>query len=229
MFRVVKFVVLGISLVALTSYVASCSKGGGQTTTTSPTSLSPATTSPSTSPTTATPKSVTFDFDTGSPAPSLRQNTPFDVSSGGITAHFSSPSDPAAFSVQDHSTTTFNLSQFSGNYLNDNTVDRNTLNIKFSQPVVSITLTFATVDYHDPGAGGTATPIQLTAYNGSSTGTPVGSATAHGEFSSDSYPQGTLSFSSGSQAFDTVAVVVPFLAQGATDFLVDNIVVTTPR
>ena len=61
-------------------------------------------------------QAVTFDFDTGVPATSAGQNTPLDQTSGGVTAHFSSPSDPA-FSVQNPGSTQFKLSQFSGDYL----------------------------------------------------------------------------------------------------------------
>src|SRR5512135_1087524 len=86
---------------------------------------------------------VTFDFDTGTPALSLGQGTPFDQTSGGVTATFSSPA-AQAFSVQTDASTNFKLSKFSGHYLYDNTLNGNALDIKFSQPVTSITLAFAT-------------------------------------------------------------------------------------
>jgi hypothetical protein len=89
---------------------------------------------------------VTFDFDTGTPALTPGVAIPFDQTSGGITAHFSSPSGPA-FSVQTDSTTSFRLSKFSGNYLYYNNNNRNALGIQFSQPVTSITLAFATADF----------------------------------------------------------------------------------
>lgn len=40
-------------------------------------------------------------------------------------------------------------------------------------------------------------------------------------------PMGTLSFNSGAQPFTVVELVLPFQPQGATDFLVDDITVTT--
>ncbi len=169
---------------------------------------------------------VTFDFDAGSPTLMVRQNTPFDQTVSGVTAHFSSPSDPAAFSIQNHDTTLFTLSQFSGNYLYDNTPFKAALHIKFSQQLTSLTLTFATIDYHDPGAGGNPSDIKLTAYMNSTTGAPVGSVTTHGTVSTDSYPQGTLSFSAAGQLFNLVVIELPYLPQGATDFLVDNVTVT---
>jgi hypothetical protein len=87
-------------------------------------------------------------------------------------------------------------------------------------------LKFATVDYHDPGAGGTASTIKLTAYLNSTTSTPIGATTTYGTFSTDTYPQGTLSFNS-STPFDVVTIELPFMQQGAAVFLVDNITVTT--
>src|SRR5690242_19765272 len=91
-------------------------------------------------------QTVTFDFDTGSPTLTRGQNIPFDQTVGGVTAHFSSPSG-AAFSIQTDTSTGWKMSQFSGNYLNDNNLNRNALDIKFSQTVTKITLTFATADF----------------------------------------------------------------------------------
>ncbi len=169
---------------------------------------------------------IAFDFD----ALTLRQPTPFDLTSGGVTAHFSSPTDPASFSVQNYGTTFYALSQFSGNFLSDNDASRNFLNISFSQQLISIVLTFATIDYHDPGPGGTFSDIQLTAYMKDSTGMrAVGlPVTAHGSRPPlDTFPQGTLWFDFSGQPFNLVEIVVPFQPGGATDFLLDNITATT--
>lgn len=185
-------------------------------------SPSPTQTSPA-----GTPKTVTFDFDTGLPAVTTRQSTPFDQTSGGVTAHFSSQFDPAGFSVQNHDTTFFNLSQFSGNFLMDSNSLRNPLYVSFSHKLTAITFTFATMDYHDPGAGGEPSSVKLTAYLDSTGTSAVGTVTTHGTFSNDSYPEGTLLFSSGGQLFNLVVIELPFLPQGATDFMVDNISVTT--
>ena len=78
------------------------------------------------------------------------------------------------------------------------------------------------------GAGDTASDTRLTAYADSSQTPPVGSVTAHGAFSSDSYPEGDIAFSTG-QAFNLVTIELPYMAQGAADFLVDNIVVTADQ
>ena len=189
--------------------------------------LPPTTTPPATTPPAVTPITTTFDFDSSSPSLSTGQSTPFDQTSDGITAQFSSPSDPATFSVQSHDTTFLTLSQFSGNYLFDNNPFRNYLYMGFSQQLTSITLKFATTDSHGPGNVDEPSIIKLTAYLNSTGTTPVGSATVRGSFSNDSFPQGTLSFNSGGQPFNLVVIELLFQPLGGTDFLVDNITVTT--
>lgn len=172
---------------------------------------------------------LTFDFDTGSPAlPAQMSNTPFEQTVGGVTADFSSPSDPAAFSIQNYDTTFFTLSEFSGNYLYPNKSSRTNLYIRFSQTLTSIALTFATIEYHGVGEVDEPTTIKLTAYM-DSTGTPaVGSATARGVFAEGyTYPQGTLSFNSGGQPFSMVEIGLLYQQRGATSFLIDKVVVTT--
>jgi hypothetical protein len=168
---------------------------------------------------------ITYDFDTGTPAMPVRSPTPFNQSAGGVTATFSSAYDPNAFSLQSSGTTTYVLSQFSGNYLVQSGVFRIPLDMRFDHQVTAISITFATVDYHDPNAGN-ATNIQLAAYLNSTGGTPVGNATAHGAFSADTYPEGVLTFDSGGRPFDYVEVSLVFVAQGATAFFVDNVTVT---
>ena len=166
---------------------------------------------------------VTFDLDTSTPTLSTGQSIPFEQTAGGLTAHFSSPQG-AVFSIQTDDSTQFRLSQFAGHYLYDNNLDRNFLDIRFSQQVGSITLTFATADFQQVEV---PTTIQLTAYRDATGTQPVGSATAHGTYGGDTMPMGTLSFSSGAQPFNVVELVLPFQPLGATDFLVDNITVTT--
>jgi len=174
----------------------------------------------------ATKPTVTFDFDTGFPLLAETQNTPLNQTSNGITAYFSSPSDTSvapAFSVQSYGTTFTKLSQFSGKYLYDNKPSRDSLDIMFSQQLTSITLTFATVEYHTE-----ASNITLTAYMNSIDTTPVGWTTSRGTFSNALYPQGMLSFNSGGQPFNLVRIEIPYQGpSGATNFFVDNIIVTT--
>ncbi len=167
---------------------------------------------------------VTFDFDTGTPSLSTGQGTPLDQTSGGVTAHFSSPTIGAGgFSVQSDATTQYHMSQFSGNYLWPNSVYSPALDIQFSEQLSSITFTFATADFQQVEV---PTTIQLTAYENATGTPPVGSTTAHGTYGTDTMPMGTLTFNA-TQPFNVVEVVIPPAPQAASDFLVDNIVVTT--
>jgi len=175
---------------------------------------------------TTKPPTITFDFDTGSPILAETQNTPLTQTSSGVTASFSSPSDLAspAFSVQSYDTTFISLSQFSGKWLYDNKPVADSLDILFSHEVTSISLTFATVEYHG-GPGTQPSNITLTAYMNSAETTPVGRATAHGAFSNDPYPQGTLSINSDGQPFNLVRIEIPYQGpNGAKDFFVDNMI-----
>jgi hypothetical protein len=168
-------------------------------------------------------QTVTFDFDTGVPALSIGQNTPFDQSWSGVIAQFSSPGGGGAYSVQSDASTGYGMSQFSGKYMWPNTLDRSFLDIHFSQRLSSITLVFATADFQQVEI---PTTIQLTAYVDSTATPAVGSATAHGTYAGDTMPMGTLSFSSGTP-FNLVRIGIPFQPLAAPVFLVDNITVTT--
>ncbi len=169
-------------------------------------------------------QTVTFDFDTGAPALSSGQSTPLDQTAGGLTAHFSSPTVGAGgFSVQSDATTQFHLSQFSGHYLYPNTINNPALDIQFSQALTSVTFVFATADFQQVEV---PTTIQLTAYENSTGTPPVGSATAHGTYASDTMPMGTLTFTSATP-FNVVEIAIPPAPLAASDFLVDNITVTT--
>ena len=220
--NITRFVVI----ITLVSLMASCS--GSVVTTTTPTSNS---TFSSTSTATGlvdttTSAVVAFDFDSGLPALSAGKGTPFDQESNGITAHFNSPSDPAVFSVQNRDTTFLTLSQFGGNYLYQSSLSMTKLYIGFNQPLTSLELSFATVDSHGVGEVDLLTSIKVTAYLDSIDAPAVGSATARGEITSDSYPQGTLSFNSKNHAFNMVTIELLPQLRGATVFLVDNIIVT---
>ena len=162
---------------------------------------------------------VLFDLDTGTPG--LGSGLPFDQTVGGITAQFSSPSGNA-FSLQSDGTTFFHLSQFSGKYLYPNNQNRNVLSIAFSRPLTGVSVVFATVEYQDNAE--VPSIIQLTAHSGP---TPVGTATARGAYLGDTYPMGTLTFSSTAQPFDEVDIVVPYTPVGTTVFLADNITAQT--
>ncbi len=166
---------------------------------------------------------ATFDFDTGIPPLVISQNTPFNQSSGGVSASFSSPSAPEGFSVQTYGIVWYILSNFSGNFLHDNLQTRGPLEIRFNQPITGITMTYATLEYQGRPED-VPTTITLTAYSGS-TFTPVGSNASRASWPiGNTYPQGEITFRS-SQPFDTVRVELTGTGY-AVDFLVDNIRVT---
>jgi len=169
---------------------------------------------------------IAFDFDTSFPLLAETQNTPFNQTSNGITAYFSAPSDTAvapAFSIQSYDTTFIKLSKFSGKYIYDNKASRDILEIRFSQQLKSVSLTFATVEYRTETSN-----ITLTAYLDSTNTAPLGSTTARATFQKDLYPQGTLSFDSDNQPFNLVRIEISSQEPGgATNFFVDNITVVT--
>ncbi len=181
---------------------------------------------------------VTFDFDTGTPALVIGQNTPLSQSSGGMTAYFTSVSDPNKFSVQSLFTNpNIQLSKFSSRYLYDNSpVYGDSIDIKFNSTLTSINFTFATFEFHGP-TGQDPSNMTLTAYLDSNTSLvpwqnttylpPVGSIIGHGVWpTNDTYPQGTLFFNS-SQPFNLVRIQCPY--QGmytAVGFAIDNVVAT---
>jgi hypothetical protein len=168
---------------------------------------------------------VIFDFDTGSPIITSTIPTPLNQTKDLVTAQFSSPT-PSGFSVQRYETTLYKLSQFQGNYLLDNNPTRDTLQIKFSQPITRITFVFATFE-SEGLPGDQPSLIYLNAFLGT---TSVGSTSARGTWPTggDYYPQGTLTFDSGGQPFDTVKIDLPF--QGATkavDYMIDTVTIRT--
>ena len=169
-----------------------------------------------------TKTTIAFDFDTGSPLDAATQGTPFNQTINGFTASFSSPSDPTAFLVKSYDAESLKLSQFSGKYLYDNKPSRDILDINFSGEIIAVKFTFATIE-HQSEAITVPSDILLTAYKNMRL---VGSNKTYGSFSSDSYPQGMLSFSSG-MSFNWIRISIPSQTSGTTGFLVDNITVTT--
>lgn len=166
----------------------------------------------------SSPTTVIFDFDTGSPVLLTGKSVPFNQIKSGLTAYFSSPSGSATFSVQNDSTTSFKMSQFSGKYLYDTKPSRDILDVKFSAEIIAINFTFATVESYGEDVI-VPSELLLTSYKNTNL---IGTTKAYGTFSSDSYPQGTLSFNSG-EPFNWVRISIPAQASGTTDFLVDNI------
>ena len=165
---------------------------------------------------------IAFDFDTGAPPLGATHVTPFNQTLKGLTARFSSPSDPAAFSVKSNDAESLKLSQFSGKYVYDNKPTRDILDVKFSGEIIAVKLTFATIEQQS-GAVTLPSDILLIAYKNTNL---VSSNTTYGSFSSDSFPQGMLFFSAG-MPFNWIRISIPSQTSGTTDFLVDNIIVTT--
>ena len=173
------------------------------------------------------PTGISFDFDRSVPVLLEGQNVPFYQTSNGVTAYFSSYPDLTAFSVQSYDSTFYKLSQFVGNYLYDNKPAKNTLEITFSKPITDVSLTFATIEYHGVGNVDEPSFMKLTAYLNSTQITLVGSTTAQGAFSSDLYPQGTLSFHGNGKVFNQITLELETKNVSTTEFFVDTIVVTT--
>jgi hypothetical protein len=155
-------------------------------------------------------------------------STPLSQTKEGITAQFSSSSDPAGFSVQSYSTTFYKLSQFQGNYINDNKPTRDILEISFNRPLNSVTFTFATFEF-DRGPTSQPSYILLTAYM-DSTANQIGSTTARGTWPSggDAYPQGTLTYNSANGPFNLIRIELPYQGlESSVDYLIDTITIKT--
>ena len=170
---------------------------------------------------------ITFDFDRGTQTILEGQSTPLNQTSDGLIASFSSASDPSAFSIQSYKTTFYILSQFSNKYLYDNKITRDILYIAFSQPLTKISFTFATIEYEGPGHVEEPSIMKLTAYMDSIFSSSIDSAYANGNFSNSSFPQGKLSYDSKGKPFNLVKIELLYQVHGGTDFLIDNIIVTT--
>jgi hypothetical protein len=177
----------------------------------------------------ASAQSVTFDFDTGTPALSLYQGLPVDQTVNGATAHFRAAS--GAFSVQTAvSLGRLKLSMFAGQFLAPANNAGSVLEIQFSEWVTDVTFPFATIQ--GPSIE-EETPVRLTAYTNSAATPPVGMTNATGVYGgppgNDTWPMGTLTFHS-SAPFNLVRVSVPTivpppLTGQATDFCLDTLTV----
>jgi hypothetical protein len=119
-----------------------------------------------------------------------------------------------------------NSVKFSGLFLWPSTINRDRLDITFSQNITSVSFVFKTAELHDPGPGGTGSPIRLTAYiNSIPVGLPITTNGVETQF--DNYPEGQLTFNLGGGPFNMVEIDLPFIAQGATGFIIDNVTVIT--
>ncbi len=168
---------------------------------------------------------VMFDFDTGTP--SHAGNTlPINWTTDGLTASFTVGS--GGFSIQTSGSMGpgFTLSLFFKKFLSsDANGPVDILDIKFSQPVSSLSFDFAT-DNHAPNE--TPSDVQLTAYYNAGL---VGFTTTRGAFSDpdlpppNTLPMGTLSNYSPGTPFDEIKLQIKF-GGTAPGFLIDNLSVT---
>jgi hypothetical protein len=140
----------------------------------------------------------TFDND------SQGTTTAFTDTVNGLSATFTSPSDPAGFSVQPSIFDTL-----TGNVLGSPLFQNNVpLTISFNANLSAITLLFATADFNTPS------PLTLTAYEGNA---PVGGATLPGMFLNGFlFPEGEIAFSGGN--FNSVVI-----SSNAPAFAIDNV------
>ena len=146
---------------------------------------------------------ATFNFDSDT----LGTTTPFTDTNNGVSATFSSPSDPGGFLVIGVST----FDTLTGKVLIDNPSTNRTLAIQFSSLQSAISLDFAT---DSPGG----VLFDLDAFDG---GTQVGSVTAIGSIPLGfTFPEGIISFSGAE--FDSVVLSAPT----APAFAIDNVTVT---
>jgi cytoskeletal protein RodZ len=237
LFALIFIVVLAVALVAAAFwYSSNNAPGNNKPTPTSTPSSSPSQNplqSPSQSSSPNPLSKIIFDFDTGSPVLQARlTNTPFSQTVNGVTASFSSPSDfvsHPAFSVQSHdslSPTSIVLPIFSNNFLYPNTVSHDRLDVKFSRSVTSVTLKFSTIEYNDPGVGGTGSTIRLTAFIDSTAYSVIAETSTNGiEDTGSTYPEGTLSITSSGQAFNMIELDLPYPNQGASGFMIDDVTI----
>jgi len=173
-------------------------------------------------------QTATFDFDSGTPAPTPGKTTPFNYDSGGVTATFSSTT-ANGFSVQDVNSVpgAGTLSLFSGQFLNPNSTQRSTLRIKFSQAATNLSLVFATAQ---STAVEIPNPITLSAYLDSTTNRVGSPLTVSGVWRvgsvTEAYPSAALTFSSDPQhPFNLIEIVMA--PGGAGGVMVDNVSIQT--
>ncbi|MBN1368693.1 MAG: hypothetical protein JW954_00465 [Dehalococcoidaceae bacterium] len=192
------------------------------------TTTAPVSTVPVTTPALPPGTTILFDFDTGTAAVLPGTTTPLEITANGLTARFSSPSDPAAFSIQSYDSTFLNLPRFSGRYLYQNPVFKTDMHITFDQPLAEISLVFAVLEYHGVGEVEQPTALRLTAYRDMAGTEQAGTATARGVPSDTTYPEGDLSFDAGGATFRMVVIELLYQQPGGTVFVLDDIAVTTP-
>lgn len=142
----------------------------------------------------------TFNFDNDA----VGMTTPFTDTSNGISATFTSPADPGAFTIAPSV-----FQALSGNVLGSAFGGANQLDINFNAQLTAATLVFATSDF------GTPQPFELEAFEN---GNPVGSATATGVVPAGFiFPEGEIAFEG--QAFNSIVLSTP----NSPGFAIDSV------
>lgn len=143
-----------------------------------------------------------FNFDNDA----VGTTTSFTDTTNGISATFTSPADPGAFTIAPSI-----FQALSGNVLGSVFGGANQLDIDFNTPLTGATLVFATSDF------GTPQPFELQAFEN---GTAVGSATATGMVPAGfTFPEGEIAFAG--QAFNRIVLSTP----NSAGFAIDNVAV----
>ncbi len=163
-------------------------------------------------------QSVHFDFDN---AP-LHGSLPLDLTSGGVTAHFSASPAYYNYSIQRADVLGFTPAGFAGYCIYPNTVYACDLLVSFDHPLNAASILYAPEEY----ATDSSCTMRMTAYLGS---TFVGTNTYQIQ-QPGTWPTGTLSFSS-MQPFDHLVIHYdqppPTGGDYGPIFMADNLLVTT--
>jgi hypothetical protein len=167
-------------------------------------------------PATAAPAAVLFDFEN---AP-YRSPLPLDLTSDGLTAHFSATGE--GFSIQRADTMGFTPQGFSGLCIYPGSVFPSDLLVSFSRPLTDFSVLYAPQEL----ATDSSATMRVTAYLD---GAPVGTNTATAE--PGTWPSATLAFqSSPSRPFNRVVVHYdsppPTGGDWGPIFMADNVSVT---
>ena len=175
-------------------------------------------------------QTVTFDFDSGTPALVAGNSAPLDQVVGGVTAPIASK--VGGFSVQNGTTAHYSVSTFTNNFLYPIAGGGafSTLDISFSELVTNVAFDFATIQ--NLAVIDLETPVQLAAFNCSPTiTTTVGSTNVAGVYGgpngTDTLAVGKLNHSAKvpfNLVHISVPIIVPAPATGqAYQFLLDNL------
>ena len=140
-------------------------------------------------------------------------STPFQSTSGPVTATFSSPNDPSGFIVK--SSDLYDVfvfdPPFQGYFLSSN-VDSAPLVVTFNKPLSSISLDFATLNLEN---------VTLTLFNGGTSGSDPGTTTTQGVLNEYGFYQGLIELGP-STPFDKIELTYVLVNPPQPGDFVDN-------